>query len=163
MKNIKPFIKLLFILAASSPIAAHACMGPGPDGYVSGLIWRTSPSEIPKDAFILKIKFVRGTEEWGGFWAKVTEGPKFLINRHYRFIPEFRTSCVALGNLEGYIVARRKMINIQNKYGKMINYFAAVDYKPSPRDEIARLLTSENWHHPGQPNKRDKNHYPSSP
>ena len=129
------------IYVASTP--AVACMSSGPDGYASALIWRTKPSEIPDDAYAIKIRFVRSTETWSGFVGKVIDGPVKMKNRNYRFYSEAGHSCVGLGRQEGWIVVR-----VQSKRP---GYLAAVDYGPSVFDWIIRLFSGKNWHYAGEP------------
>ena len=146
------FPKLVLALCVLvSPLPALACLAGGPEGYVSGLIWKSRAQEVPADATVLGVIFVGGIEGSWGFRARVTSGPNNMEGKIFRFMPENLNSCVGLGQRSGYIVVRNKPMRDPNPNGAgSLAYLAALDYEPAWYNWIISLFSGDAWNAPGE-------------
>lgn len=140
---------LLAICATASPVSA--CMSSGPDGFTSGLIWKTKPHSLPNQTIALEVEKVRPIARSWGFVATVRGGPSDMIDRSYRFAGEIMNSCVGLGRNEGFIVVRRNPV-LREFMGdqKSQFYLSAIGYQPSWLDWFVRIFSDDNWHYAGE-------------
>ena len=139
--------------AATSP--AYACMSSGPDGFSSGLVWKTVPNDLPGQVLVLQFEYVRSVPRmWAGFVAKVRSGPPQMVGRDYRFRPEIANSCVSLGRRRGFIVVRRTPVaNSSDTHGSSLGYLSAISYKESWLNWLLRSFSDDSWQFAGGSNR----------
>jgi hypothetical protein len=158
VKNATRCGAILFFLAVpvtASP--AYACMAPGPDGFTSGVIWKTAPDDVPKRAMVLEINSIKSIPQtWAGFVAKVQSGPRGMVGKTYRFSLEIANSCASLGRGKGYIVVRRTPVPLGfGVDGKPQAFLSAISYSESWLNWIVRLFSDDPWQFPGEQVLRD--------
>jgi hypothetical protein len=140
---------LLASFATTTP--AYACMSSGPDGFTSGVIWKTAPGDLPESTMVLKIDTIRSIPQtWAGFTAKVRDGPRGMAGKVYRFGPEIANSCAAVGRRNGFIVVRRLPVwEGFGSDGKRQARLSAISYNESWLNWLMRLFSNDPWQFPG--------------
>ena len=133
---------------------ANACMSTGPDGYSTGLVWETKPTNVPADSILLEVTDPRPIADAWAFTARVIAGPDAMQGKRYRFVPMNNTSCVGWGAEEGFMVIRRKPSTMEVA-GSEVGVWEVIDYAPTIFNEIMRrIFGGPPWRYPGKPSDR---------
>jgi len=143
------------ILLLLAPVSAQACLAAGPDGYVTGLVWDNAPSELPAGAYVVRIEQAMPIEGSLGFTALVTDGPRSLVGKRYRFVAQNLSSCVGFGSLNGFAVvaADEGTIGVNGEERAALQL---VDYAPTTYNEVVRtLFGGSQWRYPGEPAEKE--------
>lgn len=142
---------LLVLIGLVTASPAYACLASGPDGFTSGAIWKSAPTETPKGTVVLKIDAIKSIPEtWSGFVAKVRSGPRGMVGKSYRFNLELANSCASVGRRQGFIVVRRSPVSVGfGTDGKPQAFLSAISYNESWINWIVRLFSIDAWQFPG--------------